>query len=124
MEANELRIGNYVQYEEQLFYAIEDGIDIDAASIYHPIPLTEEWLVKFGFKKEKVNDLYDSAFIRSHVLQSELYLRPSNEGGYYWGFNTPDALNQEFYDCKPIKYVHQLQNLYFSFTGKELKRKE
>lgn len=67
LKAKELRIGNYVEYR------IEDELDsrkewwevtvIDSDDInwlekespestdYRPIPITEEWLLNFGFKK-------------------------------------------------------------------------
>jgi hypothetical protein len=72
------------------------------------IPLTEEWLLKFGF----------------HY----------SEKGFYWknwgtnGFQTLDydtgykrfrfELGQYYY--KVLDYVHQLQNLYYALTGEEL----
>lgn len=74
MSPKELRIGNIVghtfagnqQPEEWTRYkSIEDGKDIDNAFWYFPIPLTEEWLEKLGFKKESysseryhIEDLY------------------------------------------------------------------
>jgi hypothetical protein len=89
------------------------------------IPLTEDWLLKFGFEKTKVRGLYDNSFLMHNVLKSDLYFRPSYQGGYYWGFITPDSITaseieHEFYDAKPVQYVHQLQNLYFALTGEEL----
>jgi hypothetical protein len=145
MKANELRIGNYVNcpkdgqnpFRIDLLDFVSCGIGkfgmIYDKSVHpltwylqdlQPIPLTEEWLLKFGFGKEKVNDLYDNAFIKYDVLSSDLYLRPSYMGGYYWGFNVPGKLDNELYDAKNIKYVHQLQNLYFALTENELEIKE
>lgn len=68
-----------------------------------PIPLTEEWLVKFGFEQYNNTNHY--------YYSNESYIvKINSEFGYL------------FYsiDHKPIKYVHQLQNLYFSLTGEEL----
>ena len=65
-----------------------------------PIPLTEEWLVKFGFYKDKLEvGLY-------HFNDLEIFL-PN-----YFTWKT------QFIDN--IKYVHQLQNLYFALTNEEL----
>ena len=58
MKANELRIGNYVRHVFNCLeinepeYRIENGADIlvhENLNCMKPIPLTEEWLVKFGF---------------------------------------------------------------------------
>jgi len=55
MEEQELRIGNIVDRcgeiqvltKEWMVFILEGGIESFA-----PVPLTEEWLVKFGFEKE------------------------------------------------------------------------
>jgi len=55
MKANELRIGNYA-YDIDLNQEFEiqaiDIVELQAETIdfYKPIELTEEWLIKFGFK--------------------------------------------------------------------------
>lgn len=74
-----------------------------------PIPLTEEWVKKFLFVKDEE---YDSTF--------NLPLSAFN------GFTTitidvrAEILLLDLMEIK-IKYVHQLQNLYFALTGNELK---
>jgi hypothetical protein len=117
MESNELRIGNLVHdYDEELI--IVSGIsygDVYSSKLgetplarIKPIPLTEEWLVKFGFEKFK---------------------NPNNTPNWIWFINKHSWVLQsfekqnEFYQLngiKPINYIHQLQNLYFALTGEEL----
>lgn len=63
-----------------------------------PIPLTEEWLLKFGFKKRY------KAFAK---------------GDFTFIENSGMAYKLSIVDNMP-KYVHQLQNLYFALTGEEL----
>lgn len=72
-----------------------------------PIPLTEEWLVKFGFELQ----------IGNHILEN------------HWGhlirwhdsiIITDDISNHSKGLTVKIEYVHQLQNLYFALTGEEL----
>ena len=54
MKANEIRIGNYhlndngvaVKWEKWMFDSTQEFEEID------PVPITEEWLVKFGFIKD------------------------------------------------------------------------
>jgi hypothetical protein len=133
MKSNELRIGNYIlisvlsdngNFEYEMFKV--NSTTIRDAERYgdewnaEPIALTEEWLLKFGFKKG--NSIYPEGY-SINILNTDTYLRPSFEGGFYWGFNLRNKSDCELYNAKPIKYVHQLQNLYFALTGNELEIK-
>jgi hypothetical protein len=116
MKATELRIGNWVHHntnwstrneiKEELEYQFDDrdwyydaecllSIENDLS----PIPLTEEWLIKFGFDGQDYN-LFTIELSRNQfmMLKDEWLIVISN-------------------NCK---YVHQLQNLYFALTGEEL----
>ena len=83
MEAKELRIGNYVSVnninEQRLFvYEIKSGIDIDNSFLYFEIPLTEEWLLKFGFyfiqySADKKYKKYFKNNIRINCLNNNCY---------------------------------------------------
>ena len=68
-----------------------------------PIPLTEEWLLKFGFEWK----IQHQGFYNGRFKIDEKY-----KEGYrlYFGGEKID-----------VKHVHQLQNLYFALTGEELK---
>ena len=77
-----------------------------------PIPLTEEWLLKFGFEKSGgglylTYETFEMYYING-VLGLSARVSDPNEG---------------YIDTK-IKYVHQLQNLHFALTGEELTIKE
>lgn len=131
MEAKELRIGNWVRYDgwhpdlvaknrpiipydtqieyiELDDYEGEDVYVIGSTHIrafidsYSLIPLTEEWLIKFGF--ERWNDVYN----------------------FYHKLNGVEIENGNIYvgHGNEIKYVHQLQNLYFALTGEELNKQD
>lgn len=78
-----------------------------------PIPLTEEWLLKFGFSYLE----YKTGLIGSRCGSSDIVLMCPEFMGewqkyYCWGFDK--------YKFVELKYVHQLQNLYFVLCGKEL----
>lgn len=117
MKANELRIGNLV-YDNERIYQIYSGTEIGNKhndNNFKPIPLTEEWLVKFGFKK--VGEYYDKAFNGGALRIDEVQIMIFKGSDY--------ALNIAMdYDCIilpiEVKHVHQLQNLYFALTGEEL----
>lgn len=104
---NELRMGNYilspdtgnpVKVELNHLKCILDNQLFNGKS-YSPIELTEEWLLNLGFRKS----------FRGKWQKDELAYDIYGGNGLYMHGVTLE-----------IKYVHQLQNLYFSLTGKEL----
>lgn len=126
MEALELRIGNY-----HLYHIVDDldkrkeydevcQIDYDDLRIltefkenpeYKPIPITEEWLLKFGFVKEGryyARGVHQRLFSGLMELKFDRLLK-------MWVFSIG-----RYSDITRIEYVHQLQNLYFALTGEEL----
>lgn len=125
MEAKQYRIGNWIyDIEEQQNYQIEEicklskdslnqdlGIRYRNGSIwsssghgYGPIPLTEEWLVKFGFSENKsTKDFFFNYLICLERQGNELFVINTNDKYQY-----------------KIEYVHQLQNIHFALTGEEL----
>lgn len=123
IKPNEIRIGNYVTY-----YANETPFKIKTivsenddwsgggfveCSNNHriglgglkPIPLTEQWLLDFGFHKNSNSEL--SLDVIS-FLNLKCYL------------NLSESFGDISHELEHIKSVHQLQNLYFALTGKEL----
>jgi hypothetical protein len=83
-----------------------------------PIPLTEEWLVKFGF-----NCKYKSCSNLWSICQP-LFELSQKEDVDDDGKSVPQE-QVFYYDYKiDVKWVHQLMNLYFALTGKELTIKE
>ena len=137
MKASELRIGNYVQSDgdivaingfSPLFHLercnTDEGCNLLIDIINNdgtinlgweceikdanPIPITDEWLLKLGFTKP--NDCW------YHFIDF-------NDDFDSFKISFSDDLKTYFlvgYLSKHIQYVHQLQNLYFALTGKEL----
>ena len=97
IKANELRVGNHLFKYGEVVKIVEIGIKHKGDTNYYlrsendncgywidqfnPIPLTEEILLKCGFKKRS------------------------------------DGIN---FSVNRIKYLHQLQNLYFALNNQEL----
>jgi hypothetical protein len=124
MKASELRIGNLINgYSSirglnpfpikagnisQLQDEINGFFNKDCPRMIdniRPITITEEWLVKLGFVKSPAFyaiDLYGGYIL---YLDNKIYLSYGDHGNNEVGY---------------IKYVHQLQNLYFALTGEEL----
>jgi len=122
MKAAELRIGNYyifadyegivcrkvieIKHNEFGLIGDYDGVNFE---ICQPIPLTEEWLLKFGF------ELINNDYWQSRSLELKLHLTVNK-----------NKMIPEFNDKRLIvgydfKHVHQLQNLFYCLCGEELK---
>tara|TARA_R110002124_G_scaffold199603_2_gene366415 strand:+ start:413 stop:733 length:321 start_codon:yes stop_codon:yes gene_type:complete len=102
MKATELRIGNWVMYSSKI-QVNENKIRecVDHPDRFAPIPLTEDWLKRFGFEYSDLNG------------DSGLWKIPP--------FQIYGKYNQFIYEyALDVNYVHQLQNLYFALTGQEL----
>ena len=113
MKSEELRLGNWVNskfpmqvtciYKDEILCSFEgneaDPFEFDPKDL-EGIPLTDEWLLKFGFDKE---------------IRSELWFRPD-----FWVQEMLLLPGSFYHNGLEIKYVHQLQNLYFALTEKEL----
>jgi hypothetical protein len=129
MEANELRIGNLVKLpiyldESESVHEIT-GVDTEHPYVewvtfdylewneVKPILLNENWLEILGFELS-----YDSKYRRKYDLI----------GDYRFGYDLNKVESKDGCasgvrfkgDHFRLKYVHQLQNLYFALTGEEL----
>lgn len=122
MDAKELRIGNIVSYKDEVFQI--DGIQpgwvwfksdgtmrSDSLSDVKPIPLSPEVLEACGFIKSR--DGYIDCWWHGHnpITQDfEIIIKYSENYRTFFYLNAHHKL----------KYLHQLQNLYYSLTGSEL----
>ena len=105
MKASELRVGNIVQSDGSIF-TIEPHhlIDIEKTAT-NPITLTKEWLVKFGFE---IHVNINNEYLKKDVL-------------YFYGKGLICQIGEYSSESlRHIKYVNQLQNLYYALTGEEL----
>lgn len=114
MKASEYRIGNWVSNGEVEFQlASKDIYHLDIyvnRVIANPIPISPEWLERLGFEC-----VYKSVIHSTYFNNCMSY--------YFWNkpWNKPNKQYAEFNAAIiHCKYVHQLQNLYFALTGKEL----
>lgn len=127
MKVSELRIGNFCKRLDNTDFKIS-GKDISQIDDYpielrpKPIPLTEEWLFKFGFFVKN----FDYTIPISECEVVWLTLIPQHEACTSYSVCVTqideDELDQNVF-LSDISYVHQLQNLYFALTGEELEIK-
>ncbi|WNH10025.1 hypothetical protein [Thalassobellus suaedae] len=116
MNYKEIRIGNLVQDEQNEIITVnhieKTGINAnfswgDSSALEYdmdkikPISLNEGWLIKFGFKKN------------GNEWMGVICLEENKTELYYSG-GEGVKLSED------IKYIHQLQNLVFALTYKEL----
>lgn len=123
MDARELRICNFVFNKAKERVRLK-GVYADA-SVYDPIPLNEEWLLKFGFVKyEWMNGYYIPMFNTYLMIQffkDKMLMFTTKVSKDKHG----DKMDVRSYlPSIQLQYVHQLQNLYFALTGEELTIKE
>jgi hypothetical protein len=125
MEATELRLNNLVIYEDEivpvmgmennnnnLLVKIDPYTSINPNDL-EPIALTAEWFSRLGFKE---------AYRSSTRVRFEL----PNYCRYDFDLSSNKILQGFLFFGNYIKcnYLHQLQNIYFTLTGEELKIEE
>jgi len=137
IKSNELRIGNRIYPLNECKEIVEvTDIDVDGrigttAFFYNKkgtadtsselacgISLTPEWLAKIG-KPNVINHSWDLGY------KETTYVMRLFDDGVYVGVKIES--NERFSDKSfawGLKYLHQLQNLYFALTGEELTIKE
>ena len=95
-----------LEHLEKKDYYMECGVN--------PIPLTEEWLLKLGFEKDK-DDNFSLNFNKEiFTLFPPLSVRREQKNYIFkisWG-----GLSR----YRELKYVHELQNIFFALTSSEL----
>jgi hypothetical protein len=123
--ANELRIGNFVDFGEVTSLSAKNINVIKKNWLFtcdyedvNPIKLTEEWLIKFGFINVKNYQKYKSGQSSKSWINRSFYIRIDLEK-----FNNEDYFSFCFRYGSVTLFicsVHELQNLYFSLTKEEL----
>lgn len=135
MKVQDIRIGNYLEYRDKFQQVIELNNDqsenqmisvkpigdqiynsTDFENVY-PIPLTKEWLLKFGLTMIQWNPRGKKLNGYNIYINQKMEFHYEPEHGFY------HEINHMIKGRYPIKHVHQLQNLYHALTGEELKEK-
>lgn len=149
MNPRELRLGNLLNYHgvnvivvginrhEASFGYFQDSVGFDRTydgdDFPKPIPLTEELLLRFGFEDSNELDrrLYKfnnidwclcgqtpfSRYFRVYqILDKEEQGRKDIRGRVFGSFKIYAGQHWVL----SVRYVHELQNIYFALTGEEL----
>ena len=136
--AQELRIGNYVncpnknipwfcitEFEYLNAYDCKVGMQfIPKTHPYtwllkdlSPIPLTNEWYLRLGFENDQINGWKIN--ITKNAINPRFIFIDSEDR-----LNVVDSDGYGIVIAYHVKYVHRLQNLYYTLTEEELIRKE
>jgi len=138
MKPNELRIGNFIATDNENTPLRVESIEDRENNLYYvkaatiegfvgrkgsfPVPvlkgivLTEEWLIKFGFQNLETKD--GVGFYLPDFMFFELWKKNADMGFFQFVRIVKGVV---YLLSKKLKYVHELQNLYFSMTEHELK---
>lgn len=137
MKAEEFRLNNSVMFGERVIRISHHDIanmrkmEIveGEISMYIAIRLTEDWLIKLGFKKEPYAIITNSYYLnvgRNRVMSVACVGTP-NEMVFLSDVdnseNPTKVLNVivlKNWDYDKATYVHHLQNLHYAITGSDL----
>ncbi|MCP4181420.1 MAG: hypothetical protein GY756_26965 [bacterium] len=120
MKLNSLRVGNIVSYNypdgdwDALKLKLEDLADVGNGE-FKPMPITEKWLLKLGLTKTTYNS-----------KESVLTIDIKSEHGSYLIFEDNELTLRDCDDGtigEELKFIHEVQNLYFWLQKEELKIK-
>jgi hypothetical protein len=123
LKARELRIGNWLRFDNmisepynyqvsprmfrQMGYDISDNLELKINNYHKPIPITEDILLKCGFRKdEDISYRWYFDFGWAVIIAYDLDDNCVRIG--------------DSWDFSKLIYVHELQNLIFALTKTEL----
>lgn len=113
IQANELRIGDEID-RGAVVEIHKDGVKVFNGLHYYeneifPIPLSPEILEKCGFSKTS----YEEQSWQISQSENGIVFCEDDKNGYC-------EVVLDFYSQVRVRYLHQLQNLYYALTGTEL----
>lgn len=121
IEPIDLRIGNILQRDGVIFSAGHIQCNFYGGLVNHEgfigveaVPLSEFYLLKFGFENDTFFDDNSPVWFLKKPGMETFYLE--------WGSLQPTDAGFPIAQYE-IKYVHQLQNIFYCITGKELEVK-
>ncbi len=134
IDVKELRIGNIAEtpdgwvhpiaaiylYENVSFdlHGLGAGFKSFKINEIKPIPITREWLLKLGF------ELSEGCTSDFEIKIGKDTLRTSPLSDKNPTLQSDEDNEFNIIALRKIKYIHQLQNLFYCLTGEELKLQE
>lgn len=84
------------------------------------IPLTEDWLLKFGFERPQFAYNFNEPDWRIFKISGGFCVG-EKDGKFAWYNEADDDYHSKYYPI--FLHVHHLQNFYYAYTQKELEIK-
>lgn len=110
IKIEELRVGNCVAIHPEMMAFDEHikvkSVHIDIEEGIFPISLTEAWMIEMGFRHE-TDGVYTGWDGYVHIEKD-------------WIIIEDNLAYESGSDYIPLKYVHQLQNLFYALTYTDL----
>ena len=91
---------------------------------FEPLPLTEEWLLTFGFESTEYKWFETSYFTDIKLVVEKIIISYNIESGRLSIYDDAEDGLYPVYTAKKVEHVHQLQNLYYALTHQELTLKQ
>ncbi len=126
LNTRDLRIGNLVVFESEtckittigkrkvgVSRRTENGNFVETLteiSEIEPIPITEEWLLKLGFKEQNTE-------IGSRFRKKNFYITKNTDFDFY----LKDVKSGIYIHFMKLDFFHELQNIWYCLNGKDLK---
>ena len=130
MKATDLRIGNIVEIENEIYHPKMKGIPLIVTGIHQILGSKREFThsVSLEVANKKENTYYESY---SQFIEHIKPIPINEEWLLKFGFDVKEPVLISSWKFSPFcdtiitkcEYVHQLQNLYFALTGTELIQK-
>ena len=122
---HDLKCGNILNYdtaEGEILHTVIDWQDLKWLTedpkgfnlVHSPIPLTEEWLLKFGFSDKDYKKGYIGKDFKSGGMILDFVLsKPFSKGEW----NNTYTFDFDGHRFSKMEFVHELQNFYYCLTG-------
>ena len=121
MEARNFRIGNFILIHDCLQEIVELPLPENCTDENTKlINLTDEWIDKFGFDDKDYKKGYTGVDFRANMIMDFVLTKPKSMGE--WQDTYCFDLGQHRFVT--VRYVHELQNLFFAITTTELEIKQ
>lgn len=124
----ELRIGNWIKKKNPIFGAEQvkiingDWVNLIPVDSIEGIPLSEEWLIRGGFKQGKgKNKSYYTIYLKESDSVLTLNWNETSSEIHSIGIVHPHIDTTLTNFCWHVKYLHRLQNIFYAICGEELK---
>lgn len=135
MEAKNFRIGNLLQSKEwggkgiiEGIEQTENGFELKIKGFIHKcekgkyfdfqgIKISDEYLIKLGFVRNESKGVV--GFDESNENETTIYYDFGRITIVQWGLDTPFYFSNHMLRVE-LKYIHELQNLFFALKNKEL----